>query len=159
MTVRVQRGDAACAAWAARVQSDHYRKVECFDASFDAALERALAGVTGHGAPFPSLWVAMRGDTRLGCMVCTDDGDSAARLKLVYVVPEARGQGVAELLLNRVSDHAEANGCRLLRVSSFAEHGAARAFYAARGFVCAPAGSVRAFGRTLSLEHWEKPLF
>jgi putative acetyltransferase len=57
-----------------------------------------------------------------------------AELKRMYVRPDARGQGVADALLARLADEAEAAGLSLLRLETGTVQHAAIRFYQRAGF-------------------------
>ncbi|MGH9020498.1 MAG: GNAT family N-acetyltransferase [Acidimicrobiales bacterium] len=65
--------------------------------------------------------------------------DLVAEVKRVYVVPSARGRGVARLLLERVIDDARGLGYLTLRLESHRYMTAAIALYRSLGFVDGPA--------------------
>lgn len=157
--VRVRRASRADADWILAEHIRHYRAVERFDDSFPPQVAQALD--IALGAPevgVTALWVAEEAGVRLGCILCSADGPEAARIRLFYVVPHARGQGVSVQLLQTLSAHARGQGCTMLRVSTFAEHAAACAFYARHGFVRQSRKALRAFGRELTLETWQASL-
>lgn len=52
----------------------------------------------------------------------------------LYVVPEARGEGVADALLDRAVDWGEKRGCERVGLSVNAENDRAQSFYERRGF-------------------------
>ncbi len=64
----------------------------------------------GQGAIF----VAYEGDDALGCSAIRRLDDSTAELKRMYVVPQARGIGVALLLTRALEDEARKLGVRRL---------------------------------------------
>jgi GNAT superfamily N-acetyltransferase len=58
----------------------------------------------------------------------------ALRVGELYVVPEARGEGVADALLDRALDWGEERDCERAGLSVNADNDRARAFYDRRGF-------------------------
>jgi GNAT superfamily N-acetyltransferase len=56
------------------------------------------------------------------------------RVGELYVVPGARGEGVADELLARATDWGEERGCERVGLSVNAENDRARAFYDRKGF-------------------------
>ena len=64
--------------------------------------------------------------------------DTGAELKRFYVVPEARGTGVAAALLQALVDYAHRNGVRILRLETGDKQHAAIRFYRKHGFTEIP---------------------
>ncbi len=58
----------------------------------------------------------------------------AGELKRFYVLPEHRGTGVADALLDALVEHATARGASVLRLETGDRQHAALAFYRRRGF-------------------------
>lgn len=56
------------------------------------------------------------------------------RVGELYVVPEVRGEGVADALLDRAADWGEERDCERVGLSVNAENDRARSFYERRGF-------------------------
>lgn len=87
------------------------------------------------------VWVAERGGEWLGYVRASVSaappvfarGPTLAVGEL-YVVPDARGEGVAGALLDRATDWGETRGCERVGLSVNAENDRARAFYDSRGF-------------------------
>ena len=61
-----------------------------------------------------------------------------AELKRFYVVPDARGTGVAAALLHALIEYAHGNGVRLLRLETGDKQRAAIRFYRSHGFAEIP---------------------
>ena len=57
-----------------------------------------------------------------------------AELDELYVIPEARGQGLGKKLVQEVLDHATKLGCRRLFIESHYKHKAAHKLYEKMGF-------------------------
>lgn len=62
------------------------------------------------------------------------EGDGFAELKRFYVVPAARGTGVADTLIDALTAYAAGRGVRILRLETGDRQHAAMRFYARRGF-------------------------
>jgi putative acetyltransferase len=70
----------------------------------------------------------------LGCGGLRPMEPGAAEIKRMYVRPEARGQGVARLLLERLEAEARARGIGLLRLESGTLQPEAHALYERAGY-------------------------
>jgi ribosomal protein S18 acetylase RimI-like enzyme len=74
------------------------------------------------------------------CVVATtrneapDDPAPFAQIHDVYVKPEYRRQGVADMLMAEAERFARSNGARLMRLGVLNDNGRARSFYARHGF-------------------------
>lgn len=66
------------------------------------------------------------------------EGDGFAELKRFFVVPAARGTGVADLLITTLVDYAAERGVRTLRLETGARQRAALDFYARHRFTPTP---------------------
>jgi GNAT superfamily N-acetyltransferase len=68
--------------------------------------------------------------------------DEACEIKRMYVVPEARGRGLANVLLAALEDEARRLGYRIARLDTGPEQPAAQAMYERAGY--APIGNFNA---------------
>jgi GNAT superfamily N-acetyltransferase len=90
----------------------------------------------GEGA---GIWLASEGEKTLGCIALRPlpQIDSAGEVKRLYVKPEARGRGVAELLLKALEEYACGFGYRWLYLDSKDDLVDAIRFYQKHGYeVC-----------------------
>jgi putative acetyltransferase len=70
----------------------------------------------------------------LGCGGLRPMEPGAAEIKRMFVRPEARGQGVARVLLERLEVEARDRGIRLLRLETGTLQPDAQSFYEAAGY-------------------------
>jgi len=98
--------------------------------------ETELARLPGRYAP-PSgcLFLAMEGDTPVGCMARRDLGGGTCEMKRLYVAPEHRGRGIGRLLVEEVIHRAERLGYRGMVLDTMPEMAGAVALYRDFGFV------------------------
>jgi GNAT superfamily N-acetyltransferase len=68
--------------------------------------------------------------------------DEACEIKRMYVVPEARGRGLASVLLNALEDEARALGYAIARLDTGPQQPAAQAMYERAGYT--PIGNFNA---------------
>jgi ribosomal protein S18 acetylase RimI-like enzyme len=80
---------------------------------------------------------------------------TTAKLRLLLVEPETRGQGVGKRLVAECIAFARAKGYRKLVLWTQSNLGAARAIYKAAGFRRTKAERHRSFGYDLTGEYWE----
>lgn len=64
--------------------------------------------------------------------------DETAEIKRMYVVPTARGRGIARLLLGTLEDAARSLGVGVVRMDTGARQPHARALYESAGYVAVP---------------------
>ena len=109
---------------------------------FDPVVDQpALAAELGDlsryfSGPDASLFLADRDGRSVGTVTMRCNGDGTVELKRMYVMPAARGSGLAGRLVDRVLDEAAHVGCRTVWLESLrGPMEAAIAIYRARGFV------------------------
>jgi GNAT superfamily N-acetyltransferase len=147
-------GDAG---WLIEQHAVLYARDEGFDASFEALVAETLAAfIRDHDPACERAFIAAAGDRRLGSVFCVRSGEpGVARLRLFLLVPEARGRGLGQRLLDACLGFAREAGYRRLRLSTHQSHRAACALYARNGFLLTGSRSVRSFGRDLVEQGWE----
>lgn len=79
-----------------------------------------------------------------GCGAWRVHRRGVAEVKRVYVAPEFRRQGLAQLLMRALEDSAAAAGCRAVVLNSGSRQPEALALYAALGYTSAPGYGVYA---------------
>ncbi|MEO5867874.1 MAG: helix-turn-helix domain-containing GNAT family N-acetyltransferase [Sphingomonas sp.] len=100
-------------------------------------------------------WIAERGGRMLGSIMLCDDGDGWARLRLLYVEPDAHRLGIGGALVQRCVDFAREAGYHGIRLWTHAVLEGARRRYAAAGFKMVERESHMKFGVPVDSEHWE----
>ncbi len=106
---------------------------------WDERYELHLAGIVaqllkGLG-PKEGFWVAERDGRLLGCVGLTRESDEQARLRLMFVEPDARGLGVGRRLAETAVAFAREQGYREVMLWTVSVMTTARALYASLGFV------------------------
>jgi len=92
--------------------------------------------------PVGAFWVATQGDRPVGSVALAPLDSRTAELDVMYVVPQARGAGVAQALLAALEEHARAHGVATIVLRAGEPQPEALRFYAASGFT-----PVAPFGR------------
>lgn len=152
----LEPGDAG---WVLERHGVHYTSAEGFDHRFEPLVARLLSDFLAHRDPSCERgWIASNGADRLGCVFLRRGDAATARLHLFYVVPAARGSGVAQALLSALLAFAAEAGYRSVRLATFERHRAAGRVYARNGFSLLESREVRSFGLSLVEESWEKRL-
>ena len=83
------------------------------------------------------------------------DTEGIAKLRLFLVMPEARGQGLGQVLLDACLTHARDRDFRRMVLWTHESHKAACALYEKRGFALTRSEPVRSFGVDLVEQTWE----
>lgn len=149
-------GDAG---WILQQHALHYVDGVGFDASFETLVAEVLADFLRTADPSCDRgWIAETGGRSLGCIFCVRLDADTAKVRLFYLLPEARGQGLGHRLLDALTDHARRCGFAQLRLWTHAEHVEARVLYRRSGFDLISSTPVQSFGRALTEEIWEKHL-
>jgi len=100
-------------------------------------------------------WIAEMGGEPVGSVFVVKQNRTTAKLRLLLVEPEARGQGVGKRLVAECIAFARAKGYRKLVLWTQSNLEAARAIYKAAGFRRTKAERHRSFGYDLTGEYWE----
>lgn len=124
-------------------QQNFHRGLEPSWPDGGAIATRYLAYLNGQCAAHNGcILMAHSGENAAGfiCVVAAtaneapDDPAPFAQIHDVYVKPEYRGQGAADLLMAEAERFARSNGARVIRLGVLEGNGRARRFYARRGF-------------------------
>jgi DNA-binding MarR family transcriptional regulator/GNAT superfamily N-acetyltransferase len=130
-----------------------------WDETFEG-LVAEIAGrfLKGHDATRERCWVAEREGEILGSVFVVDAGDGVAKLRLLYVEPQARGGGLGRRLVDEALRFAVRAGYRKMALWTNDILVAARRVYEAAGFRLVASEPHRSFGKALVGETWEKDL-
>lgn len=127
--------------------------------------EALIAGIYSQfqfapAAPAKDLWVAEQDGRIVGSIfVMPSDGlPGSAQLRMLYVEPSARGQGVGTTLVAQAVNFARANGYERMRLWTHTNQESARKLYAAAGFQIVETMPEHNFGKELMGEIWELKL-
>lgn len=124
--------------------------------------EALIAGIYSQfqfspDAPAKDLWVAEQDGAIVGSIfVMPSDGlPGSAQLRMLYVEPSARGQGVGSTLVGQAVGFARDKGYERMRLWTHANQQSARKLYAAAGFEIVETMQEHNFGKDLMGEIWE----
>lgn len=84
--------------------------------------------------PLGGIWIAVAGDTVVGCVALQPISDGVGEVKRMFVDAEWRGRGVGRALLARLIEGARANGHREIRLGTLPEMIEAQTLYRSFGF-------------------------
>ena len=130
---------------------------------WDETFEGLVAEIAGrflkaHDPTRERCWVAERESEILGSVFVVDAGDGVAKLRLLYVEPNARGSGLGRRLVDEALRFAARAGYRKMTLWTNDILVAARRVYEATGFRLVASEPHRSFGKALVGETWEKDL-
>ena len=90
------------------------------------------------------LFVARRDGLPVACGALRIDPEGYGEIKRMYVIPEARGEGLGRAILARIEDQARREGLGLLRLETGIHQAEAIALYKSSGYSdCPPFGEYR----------------
>lgn len=142
--------------WITHRQAVLYNREYGWDWTYEGLVSGILAGfVAGHDPAREDAWVAERAGVIIGSVFLMKGEDPAiAKLRLLYVEPEARGLGVGRLLVATCIERARALGYRRLTLWTNDVLVAARRIYQAAGFQLVDQAPHHSFGHDLMGQTW-----
>lgn len=142
--------------WITHRQAVLYHREYGWDWTYEGLVSGILAGfVAGHDPVREDAWVAERAGVILGSVFLMQGEDpTVAKLRLLYVEPEARGLGVGRRLVAACIDRARALGYRRLTLWTNDVLVAARRIYQAAGFQLVDQAPHHSFGHDLMGQTW-----
>ncbi len=130
-----------------------------WDERFEALVAEIAAGfIREHDPKRERCWVAERDGGIIGSVLLVRATDEVAKLRLLLVEPEARGQGVGARLVQECERFGRAAGYRAIRLWTNSVLAAARRIYERAGYRLLEASPHRSFGHDLVGETWELKL-
>jgi DNA-binding MarR family transcriptional regulator/GNAT superfamily N-acetyltransferase len=103
-------------------------------------------------------WVAERDGEIVGSVFLVDAGGGLAKLRLLYVEPQARGLGLGRRLVEEALRFAKGAGYRAVTLWTNDVLTAARRIYETTGFRLVSSEPHHSFGKDLVGEYWEMAL-
>lgn len=144
--------------WMVHRQGVLYNQQYGWNGEFEALIARIYYEYeTAPETPPKALWVAEREDRIMGSIfVMPSEGvPGSAQLRMLYVEPEARGQGLGKTLVDQAVSFAKNSGYDRMRLWTHTIQEAARRAYARAGFGIVESEPHHQFGKDLVAEIWE----
>ena len=136
-----------------------YAKEYGWDISFEALVAAIGAKFIERFDPeCERCWIAERDGRILGSVFVVRQSKSVAKLRMMYVEPEARGQGLGRHFVAQAIDFARECGYRKMVLWTHSVLTSARCIYQSAGFRLIEATPHHSFGHDLVGEVWELKL-
>ncbi|MBV2360415.1 GNAT family N-acetyltransferase [Thalassococcus sp. CAU 1522] len=149
-------GDAG---WLVQQHGDLYARAEGFDETFGALVADILRDFEAHRDPaMERAWIAWQGGARLGSIFCVRVDADTAKLRLFLLVPQVRGLGLGQRMLEECMGWARRRDYRRMVLWTHESHQAACALYRKAGWRLTRSVPVRSFGVDLVEQAWEVDL-
>ncbi|GLZ79804.1 MarR family transcriptional regulator [Actinorhabdospora filicis] len=139
--------------WIVYRHGELYSREHGYDAAFEALVARIAADVAASADPGERAWIAELDGERAGCVVCSRQDGTTARLRVLLVEPWARGNGVGAALVEECLRFARGAGYARVTLSTNGKLLSARKIYAGVGFE--RVAGEGAHGHPNVNEHWE----
>jgi DNA-binding MarR family transcriptional regulator/GNAT superfamily N-acetyltransferase len=141
--------------WIARRQGLLYAQEHGYDETFEALVaEIAARFVQTFDPKWERCWVAEQGGRIAGAVFIVRKSARVAQLRLLYVEPCARGQGLGARLVDECLRFARGKGYKSLMLWTQSHLDAARHLYTSRGFRLDKQEKHRSFGKSLVAQTW-----
>jgi GNAT superfamily N-acetyltransferase len=122
--------------WVVQAHGELYAQEFGWDTSFEALVARIVADyAAGHDPEHERGWIAELDGRRVGCVFCVrGDEPGTAKLRILLVHPDARGNGLGRRLVDTCTGFARDAGYEHIRLWTNDALAAARQIYLAAGF-------------------------
>ena len=138
---------------------DRHGALYAAEFGYDATFEGLVAKIAGaflesHDPRRERCWIARRAGLRVGSVFLVRLDDETAKLRLLFVEPEARGLGVGAQLVAACSSFARKAGYKRITLWTQSHLAAARKLYVNEGYRRIAEEPHRSFGLDLVAETW-----
>ncbi|MFN8608468.1 MAG: GNAT family N-acetyltransferase [Vulcanimicrobiota bacterium] len=141
--------------WIVESQARMYAAEYKWGRGLEAVAARIVADFLDNFKPGrEACWVAERDGKRLGTVMLVERTPQVAQLRLLAVLPAARGHGVGNLLVKQCEKFARHAGYQKIYLWTQAELTSARKIYQAHGYRKVEEGVHTAFGQPVEGESW-----
>jgi DNA-binding MarR family transcriptional regulator/GNAT superfamily N-acetyltransferase len=133
-----------------------YEQEYGWDKTYEALAAKILSEFVGRNdAVNERAWIAERHGTILGSVYLMKEDAETARLRLLYVEPQARGLGLGKKLVSECTAFARAAGYKRIVLWTQSTLSTARKLYVGEGYQLIKQEPHHSFGKDLVGETWE----
>jgi DNA-binding MarR family transcriptional regulator/GNAT superfamily N-acetyltransferase len=140
--------------WVVQQNGALYAAEYGWDSSYEALVARIVAEYAERAGPREASWIAEVDGEPAGCVFCMRADDQTARLRLLLVVPRARGLGIGARLVAECVSFARKAGYREMVLWTNDVLTAARRIYERAGFELVSSAPHHSFGHDLAGQDW-----
>jgi GNAT superfamily N-acetyltransferase len=146
--------------WVVLAHGEIYHRQFGWDTDFEALVAKIVGDYAAdHDPAAEAAWIAEVAGERAGCVfLVADDEPGVARLRILLVVPEARGLGLGGRLVDECLTFARATGYQRVTLWTNDVLASARKIYEAVGFTLVDEEKHHSFGRDLVGQNWSLDL-
>ena len=133
-----------------------YEQEYGWDKTYEALVAKILTEFVGRNdAVNERAWIAESHGAILGSVYLMKEDAETARLRLLYVEPQARGLGLGKRLVSECTEFARAAGYKRIVLWTQSTLTAARKLYVSEGYQLIKQEPHHSFGKDLVGETWE----
>lgn len=145
--------------WIVHRQGALYASEYGWDTTFEGLVAEIVAGFLRANDPRRErCWIAESGGAIAGSIFLVRESDAVAKLRLLYVEPAARGQGIGQKLVAACVAFARAAGYQTITLYTNDILVSARRIYEAAGFTLTKEWKHHSYGKDLTGQIWDLEL-
>ena len=145
--------------WVVQSNGSLYAQEYGWDDTYEALVAQIVADfVKNYDRKKERCWIAEKDGENIGCVFLVKESKQVARLRLLIVLPKARGLGVGKRLVDECTRFARQAGYKKIVLWTNSVLVAARGIYEKAGYKLVKAEKHHSFGHDLSGETWELDL-
>jgi GNAT superfamily N-acetyltransferase len=142
--------------WVVMAHGEAYAAEYGWNTEFEALVARIVADFAGdHDPAREAGWIAEVDGQRAGCIFCVRGDDTTAKLRILLVLPSARGLGLGQSLVATCVDFARQAGYTRMELYTNDVLAAARSIYLKQGFRLTQEWAHHSFGADLVGQNYE----
>jgi DNA-binding MarR family transcriptional regulator/ribosomal protein S18 acetylase RimI-like enzyme len=145
--------------WVVQVHGELYAREFGYSTEFEGLVADIVAKYIRDFDPeWEKGWIAEVDGKRAGSVFVVRKSRTVAKLRLLILLPEARGLALGARLTDECIAFAQSRGYRKMTLWTQSHLEAARAIYSSRGFTLVKSEPNHAYGQELVSEIWERKL-